>query len=163
MLRTFSFLLPAIALFCLWRCTSNSESETLAHRGAALQQRGQLFYCELQNLGMESKYLWDSVALALQAELPQNMPAKERKNMVDIRNAGLLRMFEAYDGLPAEVQDRIDRAEQEDQQLAGRMRALSDSLRQHDRALDQFLGTVKEQQPDSLQNWQKRLVFYPCN
>lgn len=134
----------------------------LTENGTKLHRRGQNFYCQLQALGRKSQTLWDEVATDLEKGIPEDLPEDERKNMIAIRNAGLIRMFEAYPKLPMEVKERVDRAETEDQQIAAEMRMLNDSLRLFDRRVEQFLEEVKNLQPDSLESWQKRLIVYNC-
>ena len=84
--------------------------------------------------------------------IPNDLPPDERKNMIAIRNAGLIRMFEAYPKLPEPVRDRVDQAEMEDKEIALQMRIMNDSLRQFELEVEQFLQTVKMQLPDSVEN-----------
>lgn len=148
--------------FYFWSCGQGDQDVAFAQRGASLEESGVSLHCRLQQLGMQSRLLWDSLSHVLQQELPADIPARERKNMVEIRNAGLLRMFEAYPKLAPVVHDRVDQAEEEDQRLASRMRSLQDSLQQHEMSVGEFLEMVKEQQPQMLPQWQKRLTAYNC-
>lgn len=158
-----SLLLTACSL---GGCELSENREQISRYGVQLHEledMGRSLHCGLEELGRESQLLWDSVAHNLQAQLPMDMPVEERKNMVEIRNAGLIRMFEAYPKLPPPVQQHVDKAEMRDQALASRMRALNDSLKQHDLAVSQFLENVRSQLPDSLPEWQGRLTIYSCD
>lgn len=159
--RTSSVLL-LIAQSLMMSCSADQEYQLMAEQGFQLHQQGQAFYCELQDLGRKSQVLWDKVGRELEESIPEDLPKVERKNMIAIRNAGLIRMFEAYPSLPQTVKDQVDQAETDDQEIAGQMRVLNDSLRQFDRKIEAFLETVRNVEPDSLENWQKRLVVYNC-
>lgn len=153
-----------MALFSLSACnTADQTVQEMDERRGKLHQRGQTFYCELQALGRKSRQLWDTVARDLEAVIPEDLPKDERKNIIAIRNAGLIRMFEAYPRLPQEVKDRVDLAETEDQDIARQMRMMNDSLRHYDLKVDSFLREAKTLVPDSLESWQKRLIVYNCD
>lgn len=164
MRTTIYSLLLLATLYVVQSCSGTDPvDQLLDEQGQTLHQRGQGFYCELQALGRKSKVLWDVVAEDLEQGIPNDLPPDERKNMIAIRNAGLIRMFEAYPKLPEPVRDRVDQAEMEDKEIALQMRIMNDSLRQFELEVEQFLQTVKMQLPDSVENWQKRLIVYNCD
>ena len=72
-----------------------------------LEQLAQAFHdldCRQATLEAETSSSWDDVVAQLDARLPESMPAAEKNNMLMVRNAGLIRMFESYHELPDSVQ-----------------------------------------------------------
>lgn len=161
-IRTSSVLLLMALMLCQACNDSDQEELLLAERGRQLHLRGQSFYCELQALGKKSQDLWNTVAEDLERVIPHDLPEDERNNMIAIRNAGLIRMFEAYPALPQEVKDRVDVAEEDDKTLAGQMRMVNDSLRKYELEVEEFLNEVRKGPSDSVESWQKRLIIADC-
>lgn len=80
--------------------------------------------CRQATLELQSRSSWDGVVEQLDARLPVDMPAAEKNNMLMVRNATLIRMFETYHGLPDSVQALVAHAEQKDQEIVALLSAL---------------------------------------
>ncbi|MCB0629642.1 MAG: hypothetical protein R2806_25210 [Saprospiraceae bacterium] len=85
-----------------------------------LEQLAQAFHdldCRQATLEAETSSSWDDVVAQLDARLPESMPAAEKNNMLMVRNAGLIRMFESYHELPDSVQALVSWVEQKDNEV----------------------------------------------
>lgn len=90
---------------------ANEPSEQWAQEGVRLQKQLIEAHCAMEQLNGESKQLWDTVVHVMDEQLPATMAADERRNMLKVRNASLIRMFEVYPRLPDGVQHQVDEAE----------------------------------------------------
>lgn len=167
MFRSLWLLIPFCCLgsMIFWSCSPKNRPnvQELHAQFRELQQKGRDLYCELEKLGMESRILWDSVAYQLEKSIPAEVPEEERQNMIAVRNAGLIRMFEAYPKLPPATQSNLEQAEQQDQEIAARMRRLNENIRKHDHQITSFLGSVQKNGIDSLRSWKKQMIDYKCD
>lgn len=113
-----------------------------------LEQLAQAFHdldCRQAVLEADTRLSWDGVVEQLNARLPEDMPAAEKQNMLTVRNAGLIRMFETYHELPDSVQELVGRAEKKDNEIVAALneiKAQRSVLDQEKRAL--FLNIEKQ-------------------
>lgn len=102
-------LLPALLL--LGSCTKTGDYETelmqLGREEKALQ-------CTLDSLHSRISTEWDGVNALLKANLPQDMPEEEKANMLRVRNAGLIRMFESFQSVDPAIKQALAAVEQTD-------------------------------------------------
>ncbi len=152
-----------IAFFVLLASSCADEpSGQLAQEGARLQKQLIEAHCAMEQLNRESKQLWDTVVYAMDEQLPATMSADERRNMLKVRNASLIRMFEAYPRLPDGVQHQVDEAERQDQELAARMKAQVDTIKYYEKRIDDFIKRVAVSHPDNAKIWQLRFSVRDC-
>lgn len=151
------------ALLIAFGCQRAERHTALYEEVEQLEQGAGTLQCTLLRLGAESQALWDRVAGQLAQELPEELPEAERKNMIAVRNANLLRMFQTYPTLPDHLQAQVDEAEAEDRAIAERMKAVKDSLSVFEQRINALLTRASEQQPDSLKVWQQRLSEFECS
>lgn len=156
--------IPLWVSFCVLLVAScaNEPFEQWIQEGARLQKRLIEAHCAMEQLNRESKQLWDTVVHVMDEQLPTSMPADERHNMLKVRNASLIRMFEVYPRLPDAVQNQVDEAEQKDRQLASRMKAQVDTIKHYENRIDDFINRVAASHPDSAKTWQLRFSVRDC-
>jgi uncharacterized protein YdcH (DUF465 family) len=141
---------------------ADQPSEQWVQEGARLQKQLIEAHCAMEQLNGESKQLWDTVVYAMDEQLPATMPTDERRNMLKVRNASLIRMFEVYPRLPDAVQHQVDEAERKDQELAARMKAQVDTIKYYENRIDDFIKRVAVSHPDSARIWQLRFSVRDC-
>jgi uncharacterized small protein (DUF1192 family) len=71
---------------------------------------------------------WDHINQLLESGLPADTPEEEKKNMLKVRNAGLIRMFQSYDGMEEEVKVALEQTEQLDMEMSKRITALKKEI-----------------------------------
>ncbi len=137
-----------LLLFAVACQEAPSESpETLAH-AQQLQASQHALDCALQQIQTQASMLWDSVAQALDQELPSSMPPEERHNMLKVRNTSLIQMFMAYDSLDLPLQQMVEKAGEEDVELAKRILENRAAYKQLERQLDSTLQVLQKEMPE---------------
>lgn len=111
----------------------------------ALQREEQLIHQELDSLKLLIRAEWDSFNRKLEGALPETLPEDERRNMLHVRNAGLIRMFESFALTGDEVSMALDQTAALDEQLARRVVVLKDRLH----AIQQERGRTEVQRQES--------------
>lgn len=119
-------------------------------------------HCKMEELQEQSAQLWDSLVVELSASLPATMPVDERRNMLQVRNAELIRMFQVFPRLPESVRLAVERAEQKDQELAAQMKKEMDRIDQYETKSFAFLQEIEVHNADSAAVWQERFSRLPC-
>lgn len=85
--------------------------------------------CTMDSIRMAVKEEWDLVNQKLDAGVPADMPEEEKRNMLKVRNAPLIRMFESYETLDSEIRMAVDKAEEMDRFMAGRISEINRQVR----------------------------------
>ena len=78
-------------------------------------------HCELASLKDSITHEWDEMNALLEKNLSSNMPAEEKNNMLKVRNAGLIRMFESFDEVDEAVKRALSEVEQKDREITARI------------------------------------------
>ena len=84
----------------------------------SIYQEATLIHCSLDSLRQSISKSWDEVTTSLDNGLPDETPEEERANMLKVRNASLIRMFETYRDLADSTKQQVDSAEILDQKIA---------------------------------------------
>ncbi|MEZ4980482.1 MAG: hypothetical protein R2769_02630 [Saprospiraceae bacterium] len=114
-----SFKLPNTVLYVfgsicfsilLLNCNPSTPKE-LNIKMEVLFQKEKQALCHLTTLKEKITTVWDRIAQLLEEQLPEEMPEDEKSNMIAVRNANLIRMFQSYDSLEADLKDSIQKAE----------------------------------------------------
>lgn len=115
-----SFLLTILFI----SCEDNSEQSELM---ASFDKEKEL-RCQLESLKSEILQEWDGAVDLLDRNLPLSTPKNERENILSVKNANLIRMFQSYDNFPDSIKIEIDRVEQLDSKVAMQVRNLNIKL-----------------------------------
>lgn len=123
--RPKAWLILSAVLFLLWSCTEkpNLKKDFLL---VFLQEKE--IRCELATLKDSIRFEWDEMNAMLEKNLPLGMPAAEKVNMLKVRNADLIRMFESFDKAGGEVKSALLEVEQKDREMAARIVLLKEKL-----------------------------------
>lgn len=152
-----TFPYPLFLVLCAAACSSgHAELGQLANEKHRLN-------CEMEQLKSQADSLWNGMSAYLEQVLPTDMPAPERTNMVNTRNAYLLTQFRVYPSLDSAIQGKIRVAAQEDEELAEKMKAVMAQHEEAERKLNRTLEKL-EGKPGfaALKNNLKGLEKQPC-
>lgn len=64
---------------------------------------------------------WDFINELLAENLPKEMPSIEKSNILKVRNANLIRMFESFDALSDDVKQALSEVEKKDREMSFRV------------------------------------------
>ncbi len=144
-------------------CRNKSDYAALEARSAELLREAVRLDCGIREIGNATEALWDSVSSALEAKLPENMPPDERRNMIAVRNTGLIRMFEVYPTLDSATRNLIETAGERDQALAGRIRDIRSAQKENELATHTLLAQMEETGYDKVAAWKKQFARARCD
>jgi hypothetical protein len=157
--KLLSITLPI--LFLLGSCQNEAPNEI----EGACQERiaeAQGLHCRMLELHQQATALWDEANEQLGQSLPLSMPADERRNMLTVRNTGLIQMFEVYPTLDTAIHRLVEEAGRQDEALAAQMRAVKDSLDQNDEQIRALLSQLQERQPERFSHWKRQYDLLGC-
>jgi len=83
----------------------------------------------MEKLEIQAEAMWDKTNLELEKALPEDIADYEKSNMLKVRNAELIRMFESYHILGKPIKAKVDLAEKMDFAIADSMRVLQQKQR----------------------------------
>lgn len=141
-----------VSLIACWQCRPAADNSAM--RGDELLASWQELACQEQLLAAMSQSLWDSVTQELATQLPTDMPAQERNNMLAVRNANLIQMFEVYNELPVPLKNLVQEAGQEDTRIAYQVRQLKTQIDSLQYSTDQFLSALEQRNRPAFRDWQ---------
>lgn len=153
-------LLSLLFFSVLFSCEENAAWENEAE---TLLNKAQSITCELYDLNAQTDSLWDTTVVQMDALLPLDMNADDRRNMLNIRNANLIRTFRIYKSLDSELHALIDDADQKDQQLVEAIRNAKKRFDENDAAIQNFLLNLETQTtPEAYLSWRQRFNEITC-
>lgn len=120
------FYLLSILLFTILSC--QKEEATKATELRELFHKEKQLNCLLGAMKDSITTEWDTINRLLEREMPPDMPADEKNNMLRVRNANLIRMFESFDEMEEEVKIALKKTEQFDVEMSRRITALKKDL-----------------------------------
>lgn len=129
-----------LLLLMLAQCSENGDGAPIE----TLLQTKKALLCQMETLQASGDSLWTAVAEALDGQLPKDMKPDERKNMINIKNTGLIQMFEVYPTLDPQVQRLVVTAGESDEQIALRMKATMEEMAENDQALNLALEKLEQ-------------------
>ena len=99
--------------------------------------------------------IWLEVTQTLERDLPKDLPADERRNMLQLKNADLLQMFQVFDSLDSGLQNKVMEAGKRDQDLALQMRTIMLDIEETNKIITSSLEILEKK--DSLRASQLKL------
>ncbi|MCB0537905.1 MAG: hypothetical protein KDE33_10320 [Bacteroidetes bacterium] len=114
------YIIPLLFI-CLTGCNTKNREETallnMFHKEKELS-------CQLASMKDSITLEWDNINGLLEENLPADMPLEEKNNMLKVRNASLIRMFQSFDEVDEEVKKALDKTEKVDMEMSKRITAL---------------------------------------
>lgn len=161
MRSVFLYCISLVLTILVPGCNPKPSSDVEVEMGALLAEARRL-QCRMLELHQQSVALWDKATAELEESLPLDMPPDERRNMLAVRNTGLIQMFEVYPLLDTAIHRVVEGAGQQDEILAAQMRAVKDSIDQNEEQLRHFLSQIQAQEPQAYPEWKKRYDAVTC-
>ncbi len=138
----FSFLLAV-----LWACENKNEETALID----LFQKEKALNCQLASMKDSITTEWDNINQLLAESLPADMPAEEKNNMLKVRNANLIRMFQSFDDVDKEVKLTLSKTEQLDIEMTKRITTLKKEIQKiESRKMALFQKINQTEGPDEI-------------
>ncbi len=119
--RFIQTIILCVGAFVIGSCHDSSKQEESLHDLFAQEK---VVYCHLNALQDSIRQDWDNINMLLDKNLPAETPAEERANILKVRNANLIRMFESFEQVDDETKQALHNTEMNDQKVAQRMIAL---------------------------------------
>lgn len=145
-----------ILLVVLWACQPADSAAVSEAKTLAAQQRD--LRCQMTALQLQARTMWDSVAAEMDANLPADMPADERFNMLNVRNTALIQMFLVYDSLATDVRYLVENAGMRDSLLSLSIKDLNATTQRNARELDSLLLHLERTEPGAFKAVQKAVL-----
>lgn len=135
------FYFLSLLLFAVLGCTSKPKLEATL---LELFQKEKVLNCQLASMKDSITTEWDSINHLLEENLPAEMPAEEKANMLKVRNANLIRMFQSYDAVDEGVKMALDKTEQLDMEMTQRITALKKEVQKIESEKMMLLQKINE-------------------
>lgn len=119
----FSWLLLPFLVFV--GCENSPTDEALL---LTLFQQEKALKCELSLMKDSIVTEWDNINALLKSVLPPDMPPQEQANMLKVRNANLIRMFQSFDSLDESVKMALTKTEKIDAEMTKRITSLKQEV-----------------------------------
>ncbi len=143
-------------------CSSPTNQQDNLYAVGLLQKRDSLELIQT-TLKFKLDSMWSYANDQLAAMLPNDMPEQERANMLALRNAPLIKMFEVYETLPVSVHEVIDSAYYYDKRIVAQLEKIVIQKSENESKIENFLielnSDKKSQQ--AFQYWNKQFSKPP--
>ncbi len=137
-----NFLLLGLAfLLPLAGCKTTSEEEIVILKSS--EQRDRLVMA-MDSLKALNDSIWQEVTKTMEMELPPDLPPDERRNMLQLKNADLIQMFQVFDSLDVRLQNKVMEAGKMDQELAAQMRQIMLDIEAENRTIAMNMATLEK-------------------
>ncbi|GLR17469.1 hypothetical protein GCM10007940_20840 [Portibacter lacus] len=85
--------------------------------------------CLLESMKDSINNDWAQINILLNEQVPEDMPAEEKNNMLKVRNADLIRMFESYQSMSDDIKEKLTETEKRDQEMGAQIINLKKELK----------------------------------
>lgn len=114
-------------LFGWFGCTHQMHEEAAI---IEISYKEKKLNCQLASMKDSITKEWDNINDILEKNLPEEMPEQEKINMIKVRNANLIRMFQSFDYLDESVKLTLDETEQRDVAMTKRINRLKGDIQE---------------------------------
>lgn len=137
-------------------CQREPAQELLNQEGTQLVEEMERLSCTLRSLEKQTTSLWDGVVETLDKNLPADMPAVERKNMLAVRNTDLIEMFMNYNDLDTSIHRLVREAGVTDATIAKQVIEVKRKMEAQEIAFLNFLEKNGQQNQPFREQWTKK-------
>lgn len=152
MLRWCGKMMSLLFLIALFADCSNNEAEIMD----SAYKRKQLL-CKMEALKFSSDSLWNGVATFLDRNLPSDLPPNERKNMIILKNAPLIKVINSYSKLDPSIKKVVEEAGNQDYLIAEQMKLTIAQFKLADSTYFKELETQEKESPARFQNIKSKI------
>ncbi|MBK8504988.1 MAG: hypothetical protein IPL46_23905 [Saprospiraceae bacterium] len=99
---------------------------------------------EMDGLKSANDNMWNQVSQSIEKALPADLPAAEKRNLLAVKNADLIQMFQVYDSLGDPIKNQVMEAGKSDQQTAGKMREIMSRVDELNKTLTQNFASLEK-------------------
>lgn len=141
-----------VAALLLTACST--EELPFKSEGETLLAENKQIGCTQKRYKQKIDSLWDVVSARLDRVLPDSMPPGRRENMINIRNANLLKQFKIfYTTLDTTSLNLINHSGKVDSLIALQLVELKVQQETLDKRVSDFLMKVEKQNPRATKQW----------
>lgn len=146
-----------VAVLLLTAC--NMEELPFKSEGEILLAKNKQIGCTQKRYKQKIDSLWDVVSARLDRVLPDTMPPGRRENMINIRNANLLKQFKIfYTTLDTTSLNLISRSGEIDSLIALQILELKVQQETQDKRVSDFLNKVEKKHPQAVKLWTQKFL-----
>jgi hypothetical protein len=156
-----NFLLLGLAFFLpLAGCKTASEEEIVILKSS--EQRDRLVMA-MDSLKALNDSIWQEVTKTMEMELPPDLPPDERRNMLQLKNADLIQMFQVFDSLDIRIQNKVMEAGKMDQELAAQMRQIMLDIEAENRTIALNMATLEKKDSSRASELRSKIQNHALN
>lgn len=158
------FLLVLSICLSVYSCDEVSTTAGTDEVESILQEIKTL-HCRSNGLEERIRLVWDDVNDVLASALPESVTEEEKEMILSVKNAPLIRMFEAYDSLEPAIHQLVDSAEVADRMAVDSFAQINSRIKQLERERMQLFAEaerVSEERLESLRSRYDEVMKAPC-
>lgn len=152
---------PIFGVLFILSCQSTGEQNR--EDILSLAEMSREIECQMAALEAQSEKMWDKTNSELAKALPADVEEYEKNNMLKVRNADLIRMFESYSKLDGPIKSKVDFTEKMDFAMADSMRVLQQKQKiLIDSVRSQMMKVESDEKRNSLKEQMNRIENTDC-
>lgn len=141
-----------ISLLLIAGCQTTPDPEFKESFFALAKEQGSI-QCELSTMQDTIAAKWDQMGQTLVQHLPDDMPEVEKRNMIAVRNADLIRMFQSYETLAYSIKMELAEVEKEDSMMVVKIRDLNIALKELEQERMEKMSALQQNFPEVTTSW----------
>lgn len=139
----FAYYFALLLYFAVSSCSKIPKEKTAL---LDLFQQEKSLNCQLASMKDSITVEWNNINLLLEDSIPTDMPEEEKNNMLKVRNANLIRMFQSFDNLDERVKMALNKTEQLDMEMTKRITAIKREFQQIESQKMKFLEKINRRE-----------------
>lgn len=139
----YAFVIGPILLFS---CQSDSNKQEIEEIAQSIRDNS----CRIEAISEYVNDSWTTSIEELGKKLPRSLPQQERENILNLKNANLIRMFESYKTFDDDIHSLVDSMEQVDARWADSLRRLSQENQYLEMRLDSLFSTIVDREDEQI-------------
>lgn len=163
-------LLPYIALIAalsitLFACKQDQEKTKITDELKTLAAQEKEIHCALTVLEDSVTGVWDQYNETLATSFPNTSSDYIKEKMLEVRNSGLLRMFQTFDSLDQRAKTQLLEVEEMDASIVTDMKKLEDDLNQLEEKKIQLFVDLEVNSESDWKEWRMKydsILQKPC-
>jgi hypothetical protein len=157
--------LIAALFFFLFACKNDQEKTDLTDELKMLAVQEKEIHCSLKVLEDSVTRVWDQYNETLATSFPNTSSDYIKEKMLEVRNSGLLRMFQTFDSLDQRAKYKLVEVEEMDASIVTDMKKLEDDLNQLEQKKIQLFVDLEANSESAWKEWRMKydsILQKPC-